>query len=179
FASSAGRPSGSAQPRGLDTNTWTASAPILSAYFRPPVARPPATGTCAPTGQAGTGLLDEVMAGSAYPVRPGHGPWTTGSRTSDDRVTDLGRPGHGPRTIVTVEPRGASPPPGDWNRTILPPKPVTLTSKPDSRRARPSPRTVRPSTYGTLSLCSLPLSQPSMNGPSTDTHTHLVVTCII
>src|SRR5690606_24267650 len=63
----------------------TASAPVLSAYFRPPVARPPATGTCAPTGQAGTGLSDEVMAGSAYPVRPGHGPRTAGSRTPDDR----------------------------------------------------------------------------------------------
>src|SRR5690606_20092263 len=112
------------------------------------------------------------------PGRPGHGPRTTGSRTSDDRVTDLGRPGHGPRTIVTVEPRGASPPPGDWNRTILPPKPVTLTSKPDSRRARSASRRVRPTTFGTGTFVSLPSSQPIWIGPASTRQSRLLTTIV-
>src|ERR1700744_5861778 len=41
-------PSPAAQPRGLDTNTWMASAPTAAAYASPPVASPPVTVACAP-----------------------------------------------------------------------------------------------------------------------------------
>src|SRR5690606_4550441 len=131
---------------------------------------------------AGHGNVRADGAGGDGAVGRGHGrfslsgpPW---SRTLDDRVTDLGRPGHGPRTIVTVEPRGASPPPGDWNRTILPPKPVTLTSKPDSRRARSASRTVRPTTFGTGTFVSLPSSQPIWIGPASTRQSRLLTTIV-
>ena len=79
---------------------------------------------------------------------------------------------------MTVEPRGASPPPGDWNRTILPPKPVTLTSKPDSRRARSASRTVRPTTFGTGTFVSLPSSQPIWIGPASTRQSRLLTTIV-
>lgn len=52
-ASCAGSPADRFQPRRLPTKTCTACAPTSSVWRSPPVARPPATWTCAPTGMEG------------------------------------------------------------------------------------------------------------------------------
>src|SRR5690606_5983541 len=86
--------------------------------------------------------------------------------------------GHGPRTIVTVEPRGASPSLGDWKRTMFPPKPVTLTLKPDSRSAFLASFTGRPTTFGTGTFFSSPSSQPHWMGPASTRQSRLFTTIV-
>src|SRR4051812_21192075 len=49
-SSFAGSPGDNAHPRGFETNTWTAAAPISSAYASA-FSHPPATGTWEPTGE--------------------------------------------------------------------------------------------------------------------------------
>src|SRR5579875_1017277 len=70
-ASWPGSPGVIAQARGLEVNTWIASAPTAAAYASPLAARPPAAGTCAPIG-ALCGVLSRTGS-------------TTRSETGEDR----------------------------------------------------------------------------------------------